>query len=58
MSEAAKKQLPSITDIMFLAGICQMGVGISFHWGWPVACEVVGCIVFCVAIAAKLRGHS
>lgn len=56
MSETAKSG-PSVSDGMFVFGIALLATGISFHWGWPAACEVIGLIVAAVAIAAKLRGN-
>ncbi|MEE9223034.1 MAG: hypothetical protein V3V40_06215 [Nitrosomonadaceae bacterium] len=51
------KSTPSVHDGMFVIGLLLLATGISFHWGWPVACEAIGFIIAAVAIAAKLRGN-
>jgi len=51
------KNGPSVHDWMFVVGIALLATGISFHWGWYVACETSGCIIAAVAVVAKLRGN-
>ncbi len=56
MNEIVKSG-PSVLDAMFIVGIALLAIGISFHWGWYIACEATGIIIAAVAIAAKLRGN-
>ncbi len=51
------KSIPTVHDCMFVVGIVLLATGISFHWGWYIACEATGFIIAAVAIAAKLRGN-
>ena len=53
----ALKNIPSVSDGLFIVGISVLAVGLSSHWGWAIACEIIGFIVIGVAIVAKLRGN-
>ena len=51
------KNKPSVNDCLFIAGIGLLATGISFNWGWPIACVTIGLIFAAVSIASKLRGN-
>ncbi len=56
MSETAKRG-PSVNDAMFIVGIVLLATGLSFHWGWEIACETIGFIIAALSVTAKLRGN-
>lgn len=56
MSETEKRG-PSVNDVMFIVGLILLATGISFHWGWEIACETIGFIILTLSITAKLRGN-
>jgi len=51
-----QKYLPDLSDVMMLAGLIGIGVGISFEWSWPLALITDGVILLCLSLVAKLKG--
>ncbi len=44
-----------MTDIVGMLGIAMVGVGISYRYGWDVACIIVGGLFVALAIIGALR---
>lgn len=56
MSEIVKNS-PSSSEYVLIIGTLILATGISFHWGWPIACEVIGILLVVLSVTAKLRGN-
>lgn len=44
-------------DVALFVGIATLGVGITAHYGWPIACQVVGAILVGLSVISKVRGN-
>lgn len=43
-------------DVVLFIGISTLGVGITAHVGWPIACEVVGAVLVGLSVISIIRG--